>query len=132
MEPRKIPIVSGLLHLGWATIVSGTQKSTCRQAINNMLYLNQIKRKREHDEMNDENITLATEILKELQASARRWFIAFIIMMCIEVATIFGFLWYISLPVEDTIVTQEVDTGDNNRLIGIGDSYYGTTNGEKN
>lgn len=60
--------------------------------------------------MNSE--TLATEILHELKASCKRWFIAFVIMCCIEAATIAGFLWYISLPVED--VTIENDTGNAN------------------
>ena len=56
---------------------------------------------------NNENITLATELLHELKASAKRWFIAFCIMVCLEVATIVGFLWYISLPVEEYTYTEQ-------------------------
>lgn len=48
-----------------------------------------------------ENITLATELLHEVKASAKRWFIAFCIMVFVEIATIAGFLWYISLPTEE-------------------------------
>lgn len=59
---------------------------------------------------NNENMTLATELLHELKASAKRWFIAFCIMVVLEVATIAGFLWYISLPVEETYtISQDAD-----------------------
>ena len=60
--------------------------------------------------MDDKNMTLATELLHELKASAKRWFIAFVIMVVMEIATITGFLWYISLPVEEyTYSEQYVD-----------------------
>lgn len=54
---------------------------------------------------------LATELLHELKASSKRWFIAFCIMVVVEILTIAGFLWYISLPVEEytTEYNQEVD-----------------------
>ena len=55
--------------------------------------------------MDTEN--LATEILHELKASAKRWFIAFCIMVVLELLTIAGFLWYISLPVEEYSIEQE-------------------------
>lgn len=69
--------------------------------------------------MDKEGVTLATEILKEIKASARRWFIAFLVMCGIEICTISGFLWYISLPVEET-VTVENDDGNA--------SYIGNSN----
>jgi len=53
--------------------------------------------------------TLATELLHELKASAKRWFIAFCIMVVLEIATIAGFLWYISLPVEEYTIEQTAD-----------------------
>ena len=77
--------------------------------------------------MDKEGMTLATEILAEVKASARRWFIAFVIMVIIEVATIAGFLWYISLPVDET-VSVENDDGNAN-YIG-GDVDGGIYNGE--
>ena len=77
--------------------------------------------------MDKEGMTLATEILAEVKASARRWFIAFIIMVIIEVATIAGFLWYISLPIDET-VSVENDDGNAN-YIG-GDLDGGIYNGE--
>lgn len=53
--------------------------------------------------------TLATELLHEVKASARRWFIAFCVMVVLEVATIVGFLWYVSLPVEECTTEQTAD-----------------------
>lgn len=77
--------------------------------------------------MDTEGTTLATEMLKELKASSKRWFTAFIIMLAVEVATVAGFLWYISLPVDET-VTVENDEGNAN-YIG-GDVSGGVHNGE--
>lgn len=63
--------------------------------------------------MDREGQTLATEILKEVKASARRWFIAFCIMCGVELATIASFLWYISLPVEEGVVVENKDGNAN-------------------
>ena len=64
-----------------------------------------------------ESVTLATELLREVKASARRWFIAFCVMCFIEVATICGFLWYISLPVEtSTEIEQSADNVDDSDI----------------
>lgn len=68
-----------------------------------------------------ESVTLATELLREVKASARRWFVAFCVMVILEIATICGFIWYISLPVEETTtneIEQEADDGSNNQIIG--------------
>ena len=54
-----------------------------------------------------ENDKLATELLHEIKATSRRWFIAFIIMCVLEIATITGFIWYISLPVEEITIENE-------------------------
>lgn len=77
----------------------------------------------------NEDTTLAMEILKELKASAKRWFIAFVIMLCIEIVTIGGFLWYLSLPVEE-YVTVENDSGNANYVGNDmnGDLYNGENN----
>lgn len=74
--------------------------------------------------MDNENMNFATELLHEVKASAKRWFIAFIIMVVVEVLTIAGFLWYISLPVEETSyyeqTGEQIDTenSDFNQTIG--------------
>lgn len=60
---------------------------------------------------------LATELLHEIKASAKRWFIAFCVMVALEVATIGGFLWYISLPVEE-VTTIENEDGSANYIGG--------------
>lgn len=62
-----------------------------------------------------ENETLATELLREIKASAKRWFIAFCIMVGLELATIIGFMWYISLPAEDVAIEN---TDGNANYIG--------------
>lgn len=63
--------------------------------------------------MDEDGMNLATEILQELKASARRWFIAFLVMVGIELATIGGFLWYISLPVDETVTVENEDGNAN-------------------
>lgn len=63
-----------------------------------------------------ENETLATELLKELNASAKRWFIAFCIMVFLELATIAGFMWYITLPVAEEQITVDNESGNANYI----------------
>ncbi len=65
-----------------------------------------------------DNETLATELLHEIKASSKRWFIAFCVMCVLEIATIVGFLWYISLPVEEYTeeYTQEVEDVDSSEV----------------
>ena len=67
-----------------------------------------------------ENQTLATEMLRELKANGRRWFIAFLVMLGLWFATIGVFIWYLSLPIEEVTIEQDTE-GDENYLIGIGD-----------
>ena len=55
----------------------------------------------------NENMNFATELLHEIKASAKRWFIAFCIMVVLEIATIAGFLWYISLPIDEYSYTEQ-------------------------
>ena len=62
--------------------------------------------------MTDE--TLASELLHQIKMNAHRWFIAFVIMVFIEISTIAGFLWYISLPVDE--ITVESDSGSANYI----------------
>lgn len=80
--------------------------------------------------MDKEGQTLATEMLKEVQRSAKRWFIAFLIMIVLEAMTVAGFLWYISLPVDE--VSIENDEGNTNYVGGNlnGGVYNGTDNEE--
>lgn len=73
-----------------------------------------------------EQNTLATELLHMLKQSAKRWFIAFTIMVVVEVLTIIGFLWYISLPTEETSIEQTMDdVEDSTATQLIGGEYNG-------
>lgn len=73
------------------------------------------------------NESLATELLHELKLSAKRWFVAFCVMVVLELATIAGFMWYISLPVESYAETIDQDSGDRGLNVIGGDGYYGET-----
>ncbi len=78
-----------------------------------------------------DDYTLATELIHEIKQTSRRWFIAFCVMVVLEILTIGGFLWYISLPVE---VVQEVDMDadeGNANYIG-GDNIQGEINNGEN
>ena len=80
--------------------------------------------------MDTQHTNLASEILMEVKASAKRWFIAFIIMVALEILTIAGFLWYISSPVSFNDVQIRNGEGTAN-YIGR-DLTGGIFNGEDN
>lgn len=65
-----------------------------------------------------ENENLATELLRELKATSKRWFIAFLVVVGLWFATIIGFVWYISLPVEESNIEQQSDNSSYNQIIG--------------
>ena len=74
-----------------------------------------------------EHETLASELLHEVKAASKRWFIAFLIMVILEASTIFAFVWYITLPVDEFTVedvNQQADFAGRNVIIG-GDDYGG-------
>lgn len=77
--------------------------------------------------MDTDNISLATELLHEVKTSAKRWFIAFCIMVVLEICTIIGFVWYISLPVEtyDNNIEQDATDRGLNIINDDGGVYYG-------
>ena len=55
--------------------------------------------------MNDES--LASELLHQIKMNAQRWFIAFCVMVVVEIITVAGFMWYLSLPVEEVNIDNE-------------------------
>ena len=70
-----------------------------------------------------DNETLATEMMREIRATSKRWFIAFIITLCLWFATIIGFVLYeyYTLPVEETSYEQtveDIDSSDVKQIIG--------------
>lgn len=81
--------------------------------------------------MEKENTSLATELIRELKSTSKRWFIAFIVVLSLWFATIGGFIIYLSLPVEETVtetVTQDADDNGNNNYVG-GDNNVSSTDG---
>lgn len=73
---------------------------------------------------NSTDKSLATELLYELKRSAKRWFFAFLIMVILEVGTIIGFLWYMSLPVDEY---SNIDQQATDRSINVIGDNYGST-----
>lgn len=67
----------------------------------------------------NENQTLAIEMMKELKANSKRWFISFLVVLILWFTTIGIFIWYINQPVEETetIATQNADTEGENSPI---------------
>ena len=66
-----------------------------------------------------EEKNLATEMLHELKAQSKRWFIIAVIELIIIIATTGIFVWYINQPIEEieTTTTQDADTeGDNSPI----------------
>ena len=75
----------------------------------------------------------ASELLREVKANAKRCFIAFCVMIGVEIATIFGFLWYISLPVEEITTTEQaVEDIDSSNITQIGGDNYGKSEADPN
>jgi len=81
-----------------------------------------------------DNETLASELLHEIKMNAKRWFIAFCAMAAIELGTVVGFLYYISLPTEDTqtVETVKIENDDGNANYVGGDVKGGIYNGTNN
>lgn len=84
--------------------------------------------------MENEVQTLATELLHELKASAKRWFIIAVIELFVILSMAGGFVWYLSLPVEEEVVTIESDDNGNANYVGndvTGAIYNGKSDGKK-
>ena len=69
---------------------------------------------------------LIQEMFNELRISAKRWFIAFIVMIIVEVFTIAGFLWYISLPIDETTYYEQEASQDSSEANTITQTIEGT------
>lgn len=81
-----------------------------------------------------EEQTLATELLHELKISAKRWFIIAIIELIIILSLCGGFIWYLSLPIDESVVTLESEDGNANYVGNdvTGAIYNGKSYGEEN
>lgn len=69
--------------------------------------------------MKELNESLATEMLREVKANSKRWFIIAIIELIILLFTITLFIAYLNTPIEETetTYTQEADTEGENSPI---------------
>lgn len=77
-----------------------------------------------------ENQPLATELIRELRAQSKRWFIIALVELVIIVLTVLAFLWYISLPIDE--ISVEADGGNANYIGNDlkGELYNGESNAE--
>lgn len=68
---------------------------------------------------------LTLELLKEVNANAKKWFVISIILLVILFASNMAWLYYWNLPSEEITQTNE-DEGDNNIIGNDGDINNGT------
>ena len=54
-----------------------------------------------------DNETLATELIRELKAQSKRWFIIAMVELGVIVAIVVAFFWYFSLPVDEISIENE-------------------------
>ena len=82
-------------------------------------------------DIQNETMPLATELLKEIQRSAKRWFIIAIAELILILAMTSGFIWYLSLPIDEVVV--ESDDGNANYVGNdlTGAIYNGKSNSEE-
>lgn len=72
------------------------------------------------------NETLATELISMAKSNAKRWFVAFLVVLCLWFATIGGFLWYLNTPAENSAVEVGSTTGNANYVDRNGVVNYGS------
>ncbi len=78
--------------------------------------------------MENKTMPLATELLKEIQISAKRWFIIAIVELLIILSMAGGFVWYLSLPIDEVVVEN-----DDGNATYVGDDLTGAIyNGKDN
>jgi uncharacterized membrane protein YqiK len=61
-----------------------------------------------------ENQPLATELIKELRAHSKRWFIIAMVELIIIILIVFIFIWYLTLPIDE--ISIEADEGNANYI----------------
>ena len=73
-----------------------------------------------------ENQPLATELIKELKAQSKRWFVIAVTELGIIIIIVVAFLWYLTLPVDQV----SIDSEDGNATYIGRDLKGGLYNGE--
>lgn len=78
-----------------------------------------------------EEKTLATELLHEVKASAKRWFVIAIVELLIITLLVGGILWLLGLPVEEVALDNEsgVAAYVGNDMNGV--IHNGTSDGQE-
>ena len=76
---------------------------------------------------NKETMPLATELMHELKLNAKRWFIIAIVELLIILSMAAGFVWYLSLPIDEVVIESE----DGNANY-VGNDLTGVINNGKN
>ena len=79
--------------------------------------------------MEEDKQSLASELLHEVKATSKRWFILFIITLLMLFGTNMAWLYAWNLPTEETTttITQDCDDNGNNNFIGNDDDISGST-----
>ena len=83
-----------------------------------------------------ENQPLATELIRELRAQSKRWFIIALIELAVIILIVAGFLWYLTVPIDEISIDAE---GGNANYVGHnlegglynGENYEETQTDEK-
>ena len=75
---------------------------------------------------------LASELLHEVKATSRRWFVLFLITLLLLFGTNMAWLYAWNLPAEETVSTettiqQDADNASSNNYVGENGNIYGST-----
>lgn len=76
---------------------------------------------------NKETMPLATELMHELKLNAKRWFIIAVVELVIILSMAAGFVWYLSLPIDEVVIESEDDNANY-----VGNDLTGVINNGKN
>lgn len=79
----------------------------------------------------NENGTLASELLREVKASAKRWFIISMVELLMLLGMGTALIWYMTLPAEEYNVKQESTQGSYN-IINTGEGDVNNGKAEDN
>ena len=80
--------------------------------------------------MNEQNvpyIVYESSLARE-ERHSKRLIILIIILICGWLSTIGVFMWYISLPVDESVTTQSIDDIESGNINQVGGDNYGESN----
>lgn len=66
----------------------------------------------------DKTEPLATEMLREVKAHGKRWFIIALVELFIIISVVGLFIWYITLPGAEYSIEQAADENSYNQIVG--------------